>query len=196
MSELLVVGSATGLFEDFEKALELYPFSEVMLVNGACAAIEHADHILAGHTDKAEQYQAARQKAFPGARPWRVHANWARPTEAPRAKYPSVTDWWGPEMSSGATSAGKAALIGLAMGFETVVLCGCPLDGSGYFKGECEGISKDPSCRRIGDSSKQNSTIIRRYKARMADYAATVFKGKVFSMSGYTRELLGLPPGG
>jgi hypothetical protein len=193
VSELLVVGSAANLFSDFEKALDQHPSADVMLVNGACSAIEYAHHILAGHTMRAEEYQAARKRAFPNARPWRVHANWISTRPRPLKELPSVTDWWGGEVSSGATSAGKAALIGLAMGFDKIVLCGCPLDGSGYFPGECEGIWKDPGCARIGDPKKQGVKIIRRYKERMAELAATTFKGRVFSMSGYTRELLGAP---
>lgn len=164
-----------------------------MLVNGAAAALEYAHHVLAGHTARAEEYQAARKLAFPNARPWRLHANWASKRDIPRKEFPSVTDWWGSDKSSGATSAGKAALIGLDLGFDKIILCGCPLDGSGYFPGECAGIWKDPACQRIGDPKKQHATTIRRYKARMADYAEKVFKGRVFSMSGYTRELLGAP---
>jgi hypothetical protein len=196
MTTLLVVGSAPGLFEDLEQARSLFWDSEVMTVNGACAAVEHAEHILAGHTARAEEYNLARKKAFPNAVPWRVHAAWRSKRPIPKKEFPSVTDWWGAEMSSGATSAGKAAMIGIAMKFDTIVLCGCPLDGSGYFPGECEGIWKDPACQRIGDARMQNRKIIQRYKDRMRELAANEFKGRVFSMSGYTRELLGAPQEG
>jgi hypothetical protein len=191
---LLVVGSAPSLFDDLAAAQALYPDAEIMLVNGACAAVEAAQHVLAGHTDKAEEFARAREEAFPFALPWRLHAtqrigsNPIRPEE-----YPSVTDWWGPDCTSGATSAGKAALIGLRMGFDRIILVGCPLDGSGYFVGESAGIPQLRSCQRVGDATKQQAATIRRYKKRMAELAETTFKGKVFSMSGYTRELLGYP---
>jgi hypothetical protein len=192
---LLAVGSAPGLYEDLAAAKALYPDAEVMLINGACAAVEEAQHILAGHTEKAEEFVAARDKAFPFALPYRVHAtqrvgkNCVRPDE-----HPSVTDWHPPECSSGATSAGKAALIGFRLGFDRVILVGCPLDGSGYFVGESAGIRQQASCQRVGDPRKQEAATIRRYKKRMAELAETTFKGKVHSMSGYTRELLGYPP--
>lgn len=115
------------------------------------------------------------------------------PGEAPREQYPSVTRWWGPEMSSGATSAGKAALIGLAMGFDRVILAGCPMDGSGYAPGETEGIKQTASCARIGDAAKQKAAMIRKYKEQMARFAEGKFKGRVFSMSGLTKDLLGAP---
>jgi len=194
MSELIVAGSATNLFDDLAAAEALFPLATIMTVNGACALVEAAEHCLAGHTDKAEQFAAARHAAFPNARPVRWHANWGNPRRpAPRANFPSITDWWGPEMSSGATSAGKAALIGLAMGFDKIILCGCPLDGSGYAPGESKGIRQDAACARIGDLAAQSKKIIQRYRARMAELAQTTFKGRVFSMSGYTREVLGAP---
>ena len=195
MKVLLVVGSAPCLHEDLAAARARYPDAEIMLVNGACAAVEDAQHVLAGHTEKAEEFARAREQAFPFALPWRLHAtqragkNLIRPEE-----YPSVTDWWGADCTSGATSAGKAALIAFQMGFDRVILIGCPLDGSGYFVGESAGIPQLRSCQRVGDPRKQEAATIRRYKKRMAELAETTFKGRVFSMSGYTRELLGSPP--
>ena len=194
MKVAIAVGSAPSLHADLAAARALYPDAEIMLINGACAAIEDAQHVLAGHTDKAEEFARAREEAFPFALPWRLHAtqrigsNPIRPED-----YPSVTDWWPADCTSGATSAGKAALILLKMDFTLVVLAGCPLDGSGYFVGESAGIPQLRSCQRVGDPTKQQAATIRRYKKRMAELAETTFKGRVFSMSGYTREVLGAP---
>ena len=193
MKVLLAAGSAPCLFADLEAARALYPGAEIMLINGACQLVEDAEHVLSGHTDKAEFFARAREKAFPLAMPWRLHATWMIRHPVPRDLYPSVTDWWGPEHSSGATSAGKAALIGLTMGFDRVVLCGCPMDGSGYVQNESEGIPQLKACQRVGDPKKQEAATIRRYKKRLAELAQTTFKGKVFSMSGYSRECLGSP---
>lgn len=193
MKVLLAVGSAPCLYDDVDRAFEIYPTAELMLINGACTTIGNAEHVLAGHTAKAEEFQAARKSAFPDAPPWRLHANWNSPHKGtPRAECPSVTDWWGPEVSSGATSAGKAALIGIAMGFGRVILCGCPLDGSGYTFDEAV-VSQDVACRRVGDPTAQDVKIIKRYRDTMARLAATTFKGRVFSMSGFTKQVLGAP---
>jgi hypothetical protein len=171
----------------------MFPLADVMLVNGACQLIPYADHILAGHTEKAEQFQAARKRKFPNAPPWRTHAAWRSQRPIPYAQFPSVTDWWGADVRSGATSAGKAAMIGMKMGFEKIVLCGCPLDGSGYAVGELDGIRREQSCARIGDPKKQKSAMVRKYRDRMRELAETTFKGRVFSLSGYTRSVLGEP---
>ena len=194
--DLLVCGSAPCLFVDLERAKKLAGRYEVMLVNGACVAVEDAQHVLAGHMSKAEEFARARENAFPFALPWRLHATRLVRREPEYKKYPSVTDWWGPEMSSGATSAGKASLIGLAMGFDRVVWCGCPLEGTGYFPGESQigaEIKHEAACQRIGDPTKQQASIIRGYKRKLEELAQTTFKGRVFSMSGYSRKVLGHP---
>jgi hypothetical protein len=192
---LLVVGSAPCYREDLDAALKLRPGAEIMLVNGACQLVEDAEHVLSGHTDKAEEFASARRAKFPDAFPWRLHATTLiekRPP--PFENFPSVTDWWSNrKMATGATSAGKAAMIGFAMGHEEIILCGCPMDGSGYAPGETDGILQLAACLRVGDPTKQNSGIITRYRSRMAFLAETLFKDRVFSMSGYTRELLGSP---
>lgn len=191
---LLVVGSAPCALADLAAARKLYPDAEVMTVNGACTMVRDAEHMLAGHSVKAEEFVAARKAAFPDAPLPRVHANVIEKHRRLYAQqFPSVTDWWGADKSSGATSAGKAALIGIAMGFYPVVLCGCPMDGSGYDKSEAK-VRHDPSCARVGDPTKQDRRIIKSYHEKMVALARTDFKDRVFSMSGFTRTHLGAPP--
>lgn len=193
MPALIVVGSAPCWRDDLLKARALYPTAEVMTVNGACTLVEDAEHMLAGHTAKANEFVAARQKAFPG-RPIRVHANTlVKNARQYKNAYPGVTDWHGPEMSSGATSAGKAALIGLKLGFYPIILAGCPMDGSGYDPKEAV-VKHDKSCQRVGDSRWQQRRMICGYREKLVALAGTTFKDRVFSMSGFTRTHLGAPP--
>lgn len=161
-----------------------------MLINGAWTAYEHAEHLLAGHADKAAFYMATRMIAFPNAPFARVHATLSY--EAQKQKNPLVTDWWDQSMVTGATSAGKAARIGIAkLGFDRVVLCGCPMDGSGYFAEEGK-IPHD--CRRVGDPTVQEAKPIRMYREHLKVLATREpFKSQLFSMSGFSREVLGAP---
>ena len=194
MPALLVVGSAPCLHDDLKAARDLYPDAHVMLVNGACVAVEEAEHVLAGHREKAEQFAEARRTVFPFAMPWRLHANGRKLDAYRKAQTPSVTDWWGVEMSTGATSIGKGARIGLALGYSPIILCGAPMDGSGYFPREpVVGKSIRHDCRRIGHADQQSHRTIQGYRAKFVRLAAGEFKGKVFSMSGFTRECLGHP---
>jgi len=78
----------------------------------------------------------------------------------------------------GGTSALFGVKIGLAMGYKKITLCGCPLDNSGHYW-------EDPStvgilgCGAIGMVWK--------------DAARDIFKDRVRSMSGRTKEILGEP---
>lgn len=75
-------------------------------------------------------------------------------------------------LSSGPT----AALIAVeGLGYDRAILCGVPLDDSGY----CEGYPTRP-CKHSGHREPMLQVIDR-------------FKGRVFSMSGWTRKVLGEP---
>jgi hypothetical protein len=204
----LVVGSAPCLFEDVQHALALRPFAEIMLVNGACTAIENAEHMLCGHEEKAEMFVRERKRVFPNAPPIKVHGCChAHRKEMMGEMFPSITDWWPHEMGVGATSASKAAKIAFMLGATEVILCGCPMDQPGYFPGEAK-VNQHVMCLRIGDHGnafnlfKQNGAplpvqearIIKGYRANLKTLADGEFKGKVFSMSGFTRQCLGAPP--
>lgn len=218
---LLVVGSAPCLFEDLEQAQKLRPTAKIVLVNGACTAIEDADYVLAGHEEKAPFFARERNKTFPFALPWELWA--AGPLHRPnfmkthRQMFPEVTHWFPYESGAGATSATKAAKIGLLYrGFAEIILCGCPLDQPGYFPAEAK-VPQHVACARIGDHGRskhfttpehkpgeyttkvgelmkiQEMKIIRGYRENFKKFAIE-FKNRVFSMSGFTREQLGSPP--
>lgn len=198
---MLVVGSAPCLYDDIAQALKLRPFAALMLVNGACTAIENAEHVLAGHEEKAEFFARERRERFPNAPPWRLHAS-SHPHRMACAKqlFPSVTDWHPHEVGVGATSASKAAKLGFILGFDEVILCGCPLDQPGYFAGEAK-VPQHVACERIGDHGLsrigipvQETRIVKGYRDKLAILAQTEFKGRVFSMSGFTKQCLGAPP--
>lgn len=202
MSTMLVVGSAPCLYDDVERALSLRPFASVMLVNGACTAIENAEHVLAGHEEKAEFFTRERRARFPNAPPWKLHAC-THPHRLATAKqlFPSVTDWHPHEIGVGATSASKGVKLAFLLGATEVILCGCPMDQPGYFSGEAK-VPQHISCQRIGDHGiahglgipVQETRIIKLYRERFKQLAQTDFRSKVFSMSGFTRDQLGEPP--
>lgn len=125
--------------------------------------------------------------------------------------FPQVTDWWPYTAAMGAGSAGKAAGIAKMMGYDEAILCGCPMDGSGYFPGEGQGIKQSMNCLRIGDGGLargypkpgtggrewmkvQETRMVRGYREHFAKLSQTEFKGWVFSMSGFTRDQVGEPP--
>jgi hypothetical protein len=199
MRAAIVVGSAPCLHADLESALVLYPDAFVIAVNGACTSVEKIDVMVAGHTFKAPAFVKARLEAFPAAPLPEVWANWAGPVirhphkKPPAKELPMVTEWFDTSHSTGATSAGKAAKMALTKGFEPVIFAGCPLDASGYSFDEAR-VKHEASCKRVGHSQWDKHKMTLGYRAAMAKLAEGEFRGKVFSMSGFTRNCLGLPP--
>ena len=141
--------------------------------------------------------------------------------EEAKQRFPLVTDWWPFEVGGHAGSAGKAINISRLLGFDEAILCGCPMDGSGYFPGEGDGfdpahpgaggIKQGMNCLRIGDGGKargypkpgtggrewmdvQETKIVRGYREHFARLAKEVFSTGVYSMSGWTRQCVGEPP--
>jgi hypothetical protein len=117
-----------------------------------------------------------------------------------RLSFPSVTDWWGKTFANGATSVAKGAALGLeGLKFDEVIICGAPMDGSGYSKDEA--AVPQGNIVRVGDP-KQNTGFgvsgtephrtIQNYRRRYKLFSEK-YRGRVFSMSGYTRECSGLP---
>lgn len=87
----------------------------------------------------------------------------------------SCIEWPVPSI---ATSTNAAVLVGLIMGYDLVVMCGAPLDDDGHFF--------DPPWIRTNFSNEGRHDI-------WAEQNRKIFEGKVKSMSGVSREILGAP---
>ena len=198
MRAAIVLGSAPCVHDDLERALELYPGAFLIAVNGACTIVENIGAMVAGHTSKAPAFVKARREAFPDLALPECWANWALPVARhperryPVKEYPQVTRWFDATHSLGATSASKAAKMALTAGFGPVILAGCPLDDSGYDFADAR-VKHEAGCKRVGDPKWNAHKTILRYREAMRKLAESEFKGKVFSMSGFTREVLGAP---
>ena len=75
--------------------------------------------------------------------------------------------------------------VALAMGYEQAILAGIPLDGSGHFYDPPAGLQTDPDYDFRYDYAS--------YLAPWVSAARDEFNGRVKSLSGKTRELLGAP---
>lgn len=83
------------------------------------------------------------------------------------------------------TSTLNAVYTALALGYSKVVLCGAPLDNSPHY-------FEPPWCR--SKFEREVGLTVQGGLVHWSQAAAKVFKGRVFSMSGRTKELLGAPP--
>lgn len=84
-----------------------------------------------------------------------------------------------------ATSGWGAALVGVALGYDKVILCGMPLE-DGPHNGE-------PPWRRCTFTREAASTVDGQINSHWKKARDLAFKGKVKSMSGRTKEWLGSP---
>lgn len=195
MKPAIVVGSAPCYWQDLRNAKKAYPNAFVLVINGACVVVEEADAMLSGHITNVEKYVKTRTEQFPNRNIEVWGACSTKRLIDYRANHPVVTKWFSNSTATGATSAGKAARMLMQEGFEPVILCGCPMDSSGYFPGEEDKNYIRHNCARVGDPAQRMHSSIEKYRDKMAMLAKDEFAGRVFSMSGYTREVLGAPPG-
>lgn len=87
----------------------------------------------------------------------------------------------------GGTSGLFACYVGLYLGYDDIILCGVPIDNSGHYFEPIQ--MKTNFQREIADSRGR----IRGDGRRFWINAKEKFNGKVKSMSGFTKELLGSP---
>lgn len=86
-----------------------------------------------------------------------------------------------------ATSGLGAALTGVALGYDNIVLCGMPLD-NGPHNGE-------PPWRKCNFKTEASDTVKGGMNKHWKNAMEMAFEGKVTSMSGRTRDWLGEPRG-
>lgn len=87
---------------------------------------------------------------------------------------------WVLEGGRGGSSGLFACMVGLALGYDKIILAGIPIDGTGHFF--------DPPGKVVNQFLGQN------IKEEWDNANLNYFKGRVKSMSGRTKEWLGYPP--
>lgn len=161
----LVLGSAACVWDDL-KAYGPVTDEIVVAVNDMIWAYpERIDHAVTLHVEHLKEWQEARRQKG-GNDDYTVWSNNAR-----RAVMERTVRNWG---------AGSSGMLGMVvaldgLGCDEVVLCGIPMDDRTHFfdrqRWRACGVHRKAWERNVG---------------RM--------KGRVWSMSGWTRELLGYPP--
>ena len=178
----LVCGSAPCLYKDIEEAMEHVENPYVMALNDAARVI-HADGIATLHPEKMRWFkQASKNPEAKGHCSAHKHSDdWA-----------DHVDYWWPDCQSGATSAFSAVKILQKMGFDQIILCGCPLSGGGYGEG-MEGFDCTHE-KRIGHVPPEGK-LMRAHRNNLAEEVGTgqIIADKVKSMSGWTAEKFGKP---
>lgn len=174
MRVALVVGSARGVWEDLRAASALFVERPVTLAVNAMVAflprvIDHA----VSHHGQALVHLLGYRRCVVGLSPEAREG----PVVTHSTQAAAGVDRVWPEFKAGDSSL-LAARIALALGCARVILAGVPLDASGR-------IHDDPAAGAPFDYGHLYRPVWEATRAELA--------GRVVSMSGFTRELLGAP---
>lgn len=178
----LVVGTAPCWADDFSKAMHIVDHFEVCAVNEATRLI-HPHHVATVHTEKIDYFCSFLDPKRTAIRKPINHVK-----RQPQIHFRELAYEWDVEMWAG--SAIFAALVMASIGYDRVILCGCPMDGGGgyAFTDTHKSTAQDP---RIGDMKKDHA-VVRSWAQAMKQIkdelpAAAVIR----SMSGTTQRIFG-----
>lgn len=167
---LLVIGSASCVWDDL--ARYDYQGHDLMAVNDMMMHFPgRLDYGATCHPEKLPGWTffqgfEASKKSWP---PMETHSH---------INYHAV-NWYWPIHRDGGTSGLFGVTVGLLMGYDQIVIAGIPCDDSPRFF--------DPPNKN--HQQFKRDTVLREWQ----EAAALLFKGKVKSLSGRTKELLGEP---
>jgi hypothetical protein len=174
--KLLIACTGRDVWRDIQK----FDYSDMDIMCVKDTIIHFPDpihHAFSQHADQLVHFVEIRKMRNPSTR---RQTNEIMAHTSSDSKYPSIHAW---NLPGHGTSSLGAVYVGLALGYCRIVLAGCPLDDMGHYY-DPEGV-KTFFIKRIPDRNKG---------PRFWEHAAAhVFKGKVKSLSGRTRELLGAP---
>lgn len=158
----LVIGGASTVWDDLAALREWTPGCTVV-VNDIGTVYPRFDAWATLHAEKLDGWKAERTaRGLPGG-----YVTWGRPEKPGTDR--TLAGWT--SGSSGMFGVGVA----LAMGAESVVVAGVPLDARPHF---------------FDEAAWESFHLYRRAWERRVER----LRGRVWSMSGWTRELLGEPP--
>jgi hypothetical protein len=174
-SNLLILGCGACLWDDLARYDSIHADQDRMGVNDAIihytGVLQHGASL---HDDCLEWLANYRQKFIKPTSPDPMIAHyWPYPTT--QFNYQPSRAWEFVDFPPGSSSY-YAVLVGLGLGYERIILAGVPMDKSAHFY--CPNYPYDywtpygPAWQRA---------------------AETIFEGRVKSLSGNTRELLGEP---
>jgi len=167
----IIVGSGPCIHADLGALGDLARGAVVFAVNDMVSLLERPiHHGVSHHPEKLVLWAALRAHATGHPK------GEGRVTTHASKAHDGINRAWPQFHSGGGSSSLLAVRIALALGHPRVIVCGVPLDGSGYLWGE----------RAAGH---YDYTRYRKDWMRAADE----LRGRVTAPSGYLRELLGAP---
>lgn len=169
---LIIIGGARCVWEDYQRLTAGGFSGAVMAVNDVGMYFDKSlDHWVSMHANYLAQWVSLRKGHSMMGHECLTHT---------REPYPGIRVAWDIQ-PYGWTSGVFAAQVAIALGYDEIVLCGVPQDGTGRFF--------DPPWMPGGEHDDRNS----KKAFRSIVEQTPELKRCVRSMSGWTRELFGEP---
>lgn len=182
---LLVVGSGPTLYDDYERAAAAFPDSWIMAINDV-AGVLVANFVVSLEHERMAYFRELQLSLWEN---FTTHCGLNLLNGQEYYQFPAVDYWW-QGAHCPATSAWGGVRIGKMMGFEQIILCGCPLNGGDGYAIDVSQTPQRPGEQRLGHM--QGGGLLATYQEMIQLYAQKEGEN-VYSMSGFTREVLGEP---
>jgi len=176
---VIVAGGAACLHDDIAAARSLRATAPILAVNRAGAIIPNVLGMVTAHGDKADLYD------IPHGVPFHDYPSDQRAITRRHSRIDYL--WHGPTAAVG-TSSLCAVLVALAIGFDEVILCGVPLMKTGYVPGSLAMPTE------FTDNTRKDTGTLQTRRDAWSRFKAAGNLPRVYSVSGVTREILGVPP--
>lgn len=162
-----MAGSALCLHDDLANARALVGDVPVIAVNAAAREVK-AIALMSLHPERFKSFRWIEYQ-------FRFHDQFSVHGVKPRDGMPWVDHWW-PDCAGGGSSAWCARKLAWLIGFDPVILCGCPLEPMPY-------VGYRPA------QLMADMRMIEQYREQIRSQPE--WREGAFSMSGWTREYLG-----
>lgn len=168
----MIMGSAECLFADYQKAKKFFDKYDIIAVNFSGICFKNVVHLVSLHADRIPVFLKA--ASLDNGRHIHTHSI------AGNLKIPEIENDWGSEiLNTGGSSALFAVRVALKLGYDKIIVCGVPLNKGRRFYDTYDYVAE------VGDDAT--------FLAWKLAYNRNEFEGKVRSMSGKTKFLLGEP---
>lgn len=175
---LIIAGGGRCVWDDLEKVGPTD--ADVMCVNDVGLRFPgRIEHWYSNHADQVSHLVALRNLGYSG-RTWGPKYTHSV-VDAPSSREADVV--WPLQMrgNSGLT----AILVGLALGYEQITVCGVPLDDSGHFSDPREGHWLQSEAKGLSHRVKWSNFDQDGYRRALERDRVSVYGGKVRFVSGY-----------
>ncbi len=183
---VIVVGSSAGVLEEYENVRACRAHAKVAALNYMGRFIA-SDFIITAHENQLGRMSRTHRERW-GTMP-ELHGVQAQGCPGREWTTPRYS-WSGLVLWRGGTSSCVAAILLGAMGFDEILLVGCPLDKVGVIEGYPH-INPTSSAAKVWEPSHGLNGVIDGWRARWRQAKREGLLENVRSASGYTKELCG-----